>query len=66
MAVNEKVIMDFDLKRFIYNPDTNRVTARVVVDAEGSKYHDYEEIKQDEYKLKGIIKGKYQQFRSGS
>jgi hypothetical protein len=56
IAVGQKVIVDFDLKRFIYDPGTNRVTAKVVIDTGGSKYDDYAELKEDNYGLKGIIK----------
>ncbi len=56
VAVRQKVIVDFDLKQFKYDPDTNRVTAKVVVDAGGSKYRDYAEMKEDDYELKGILK----------
>ncbi|UCH80368.1 MAG: DUF4382 domain-containing protein [Nitrospiraceae bacterium] len=57
VAHGQKVIVDFDLKQFKYDPVTNRVTAKVVVDVEGSKYRDYLEMKEDDYKLKGIING---------
>ena len=48
--------MDFDLKQFKYDPDTNRVTAKVVVDAGGSKYRDYAEMKEDDYELSDVHK----------
>ncbi len=51
----ERVVLDFDLKQFVYNPVANTVTAKVVLDADGSDYENYQEIKDDDYELKGII-----------
>ncbi|MEC4684168.1 MAG: DUF4382 domain-containing protein [Nitrospirota bacterium] len=51
----ERVVIDFDLKQFVYDPLTNTVTAKVVLDADGSDYDNYQEIKEDDYELKGII-----------
>ncbi|NOX20703.1 MAG: DUF4382 domain-containing protein [Nitrospirae bacterium] len=51
----QKVIVDFDLKQFVYDPVTNTVTAKIVVDADGSEHSGYYELKSDKYKLKGII-----------
>ncbi len=51
----ERVVLDFDLKQFEYNPLSNTVTAKVVLDADGSDYDNYQEIKEDDYELKGII-----------
>jgi hypothetical protein len=51
----KKAIVDFDLKKFIYDADTNLVTAKVEIDTDGSKYQDYAEMKEDDYALKGII-----------
>jgi Notch-like protein len=56
VAAGQKVIADFDLKRFIYDLNTNHVTAKVVIDPDGSNYRDYLEMKEDDYELKGIIK----------
>ena len=53
---NQNVILDFDLKKFTYDLDTNTVTAKVVLDADGSNHKDYAEMKDDDYELKGIIK----------
>ncbi|NOZ26283.1 MAG: DUF4382 domain-containing protein [Nitrospirae bacterium] len=52
----ERVVLDFDLKQFVYDPATNTVTAKVVLDADGSDYDNYLEIKEDDYELKGIVK----------
>jgi len=52
----QNVILDFDLKQFTYDPDTKTVTAKVVLDADGSHHKDYVEMKDDDYELKGIIK----------
>ncbi len=51
----ERVVLDFDLKQFVYDPVANTVTAKVVLDADGSDYENYQEIKDDDYELKGII-----------
>lgn len=51
-----RVVLDFDLKQFVYDPATNTVTAKVVLDADGSDYDNYLEIKEDDYELKGIVK----------
>ncbi len=51
----ERVVLDFDLKQFVYDPLTNTVTAKVVLDADGSDYDNYQELKEDDYELKGII-----------
>ncbi len=51
----ERVVLDFDLKQFVYDPLENTVTAKVVLDADGSDYENYQEIKDDDYELKGII-----------
>lgn len=51
----ERVVIDFDLKQFVYDSLTNTVTAKVVLDADGSDYKNYQEIKEDDYELKGII-----------
>ncbi len=48
-------MLDFDLKQFVYDPVANTVTAKVVLDADGSDYENYQEIKDDDYELKGII-----------
>jgi hypothetical protein len=52
----QNVILDFDLKQFNYDLDTNTVTAKVVLDADGSHHKDYVEMKDDDFELKGIIK----------
>ncbi|VAX34583.1 hypothetical protein MNBD_NITROSPIRAE03-817 [hydrothermal vent metagenome] len=57
----ERVVLDFDLKQFVYDPLTKTVTAKVVLDADGSDYDNYQEIKEDDYELKGII----QSFTTG-
>ncbi|GMT46439.1 MAG: hypothetical protein IEMM0007_0005 [bacterium] len=57
----ERVVLDFDLKQFVYDDLTNTVTAKVVLDADGSEYENYQEIKEDDYELKGII----QSFTTG-
>ncbi len=49
------VILDFDLKQFTYDSVTNTVSAKVVVDADGSKHSKYVKMKDDDYQLKGII-----------
>ncbi len=52
---SRRMVLDFDLKQFIYDPITNTVKAKVVLDAGGSKYDSYYEMKEDDYELKGII-----------
>ncbi len=52
---NKKVIVDFDLKQFNYDPTSNTVSAKIVIDADGSKHSGYYELKSDRYELKGII-----------
>ena len=49
---NQNVILDFDLKQFTFDTDTNTVTAKVVLDADGSHHKDYAEMKDDDYELK--------------
>ncbi len=51
----KRVVLDFDLKQFVYDPLSNTVTAKVVLDADGSDYDNYQEIKEDDYELKGIV-----------
>ncbi len=52
---NQQVILDFDLKQFTYDATTNKVTAKIVLDADGSMHEGYFEMKSDDYGLKGII-----------
>lgn len=52
---NQNVILDFDLKQFTYDATTDKVTAKIVLDADGSKHEGYFEMKSDDYGLKGII-----------
>lgn len=40
---NQHVVLDFDLKQFKYDPATNIVTAKIVLDADGSEHKDYRE-----------------------
>ncbi|NOZ70197.1 MAG: DUF4382 domain-containing protein [Deferribacteres bacterium] len=56
VAGTDRVVLDFDLKQFVYDPATNTVTAKVVLDADGSEYKSYQEIKEDDYELKGIVR----------
>jgi len=56
VAGTGRVVLDFDLKQFVYDPATNTVTAKVVLDADGSDYENYLEIKEDDYELKGIVR----------
>jgi hypothetical protein len=51
----QKVILDFDLKQFRYDPSTNTVRAKIVLDADGSGHDGYQEMKIDDYELKGVV-----------
>lgn len=55
VADNQRVVLDFDLKQFTYDPASNLVTAKVVLDADGSQHSRYNELKDDDYDLKGIV-----------
>ena len=55
VTANQQVILDFDLKQFIYDAATNKVSAKIVLDADGSEHEGYFELKSDDYGLKGII-----------
>ncbi len=52
---NQHVILDFDLKQFTYDATTNKVSAKIVLDADGSEHEGYFELKSDDYELKGIV-----------
>jgi len=52
----QRVLLDFDLKQFVYDPATNSVTAKIVLDSDCSGHSEYNEMKEDDYEVKGIIK----------
>lgn len=52
---NQHVILDFDLKQFRYDQATNTVTAKIVLDADGSDHKDYDQEDDEDYKVKGVI-----------
>jgi len=55
VVAQQKVILDFDLKQFNYDPITNTVRAKIVLDADGSGHNGYQEKKSDDYELKGVV-----------
>ncbi len=52
---NQRVVLDFDLKRFVYDSVTNTVAAKIVLDADCSEHERHMEVKEDDYDLKGLV-----------
>jgi hypothetical protein len=55
VVANMPVVLDFDLKQFTFDSVTNTVTAKVVVDPDGSRHDTYVEEQVDGPGAKGMV-----------